>query len=32
MLTDPQLKSKVNALWDKFLSGGIVSINSQGSC
>lgn len=22
MLTDPQLKSKVDALWDKFWSGG----------
>ena len=25
MLTDPQLKSKVDALWDKFWSGGIAN-------
>ena len=25
MLTDPQLKSKVDALWDRFWSGGIAN-------
>lgn len=25
MLTDPQLKSKVDALWDKFWAGGIAN-------
>ncbi|MBI4548377.1 MAG: hypothetical protein HY707_10375 [Ignavibacteriae bacterium] len=25
MLTDPNLKSKVNALWDRFWSGGIAN-------
>lgn len=26
MLTDPQLKSKVDALWDRFWSGGIANL------
>ncbi len=25
MLTDPQLESKVDALWDRFWSGGIAN-------
>ena len=25
MLTDPQLKSKVDTLWDRFWSGGITN-------
>jgi len=36
MLTDPQLKSKVDALWDRFWSGGIANpitaIESRAAC